>query len=220
MSSSSWAEWLYFNGRTTDRPHPHLPDVSVGPPAAGRWQAAGRCSFAARARRAREARTPRPARWTKPRCSRMRQTSTDRRQPRASRGLELPHHPRVSITITRWFIGRAKTPRPAGDVCRSADRRACRERYRARDHSAAVVVPDIHSRQWRLGISYVVPVLSGALRGNPSRRARDDRACRCHRLSTTITGDFGRELRWQWGQVAHDDVSIVYGRVFPPSDGR
>ena len=25
-------------------------------------------------------------------------------------------------------------------------------------------------------------------------------------------------MRWQWGQVAHDDLSIVYGRVFPPAD--
>ena len=25
-------------------------------------------------------------------------------------------------------------------------------------------------------------------------------------------------MRWQWGQVAHDDLSIVYGRVFPPPD--
>jgi hypothetical protein len=23
-------------------------------------------------------------------------------------------------------------------------------------------------------------------------------------------------VRWQWGQVAHDDLSFVYGRVFPP----
>ena len=25
-------------------------------------------------------------------------------------------------------------------------------------------------------------------------------------------------MRWQWGQVAHGDVSIIYGRVFPPAD--
>ena len=29
---------------------------------------------------------------------------------------------------------------------------------------------------------------------------------------------FWEGVRWQWGQVAHDDVSIVYGRVFPPAD--
>ncbi len=25
-------------------------------------------------------------------------------------------------------------------------------------------------------------------------------------------------MSWQWGQVAHDDISVVYGRVFPPAD--
>jgi hypothetical protein len=29
---------------------------------------------------------------------------------------------------------------------------------------------------------------------------------------------FWEGVSWQWGQVAHDDVSIVYGRVFPPAD--
>jgi hypothetical protein len=28
---------------------------------------------------------------------------------------------------------------------------------------------------------------------------------------------FWEGVRWQWGQVAHGDLSIVYGRVFPPS---
>jgi len=27
---------------------------------------------------------------------------------------------------------------------------------------------------------------------------------------------FWQGVRWQWGQVAHEDLSIVYGRVFPP----
>ena len=29
---------------------------------------------------------------------------------------------------------------------------------------------------------------------------------------------FWEGVRWQWGQVAQDDVSILYGRVFPPAD--
>jgi hypothetical protein len=29
---------------------------------------------------------------------------------------------------------------------------------------------------------------------------------------------FWEGVRWQWGQVAHEDVSIVYGRVLPPAD--
>jgi hypothetical protein len=29
---------------------------------------------------------------------------------------------------------------------------------------------------------------------------------------------FWRNVRWQWGQVADGDLSLVYGRVFPPAD--
>jgi hypothetical protein len=28
---------------------------------------------------------------------------------------------------------------------------------------------------------------------------------------------FWQDVRWQWGQVASNDLSLVYGRVFPPS---
>jgi hypothetical protein len=28
---------------------------------------------------------------------------------------------------------------------------------------------------------------------------------------------FWEGVRWQWGQVAHGDLSIVFGRVFPPA---
>jgi hypothetical protein len=29
---------------------------------------------------------------------------------------------------------------------------------------------------------------------------------------------FWRDVRWQWGQVGSGDLSLVYGRVFPPAD--
>jgi hypothetical protein len=29
---------------------------------------------------------------------------------------------------------------------------------------------------------------------------------------------FWKGVRWQWGQVAQGEVSVVYGRVFPPAD--
>jgi hypothetical protein len=29
---------------------------------------------------------------------------------------------------------------------------------------------------------------------------------------------FWEGVSWQWGQVQHEDISIVYGRVFPPRD--
>ena len=74
------------------------------------------------------------------------------------------------------------------------------------------------SRRPRLGVSgYTSPVLSGTVRGalriGGEPVAFDD-AAGYH----DHNWGFWEGVRWQWGQVAHDDVSIVYGRVFPPAD--
>jgi hypothetical protein len=70
------------------------------------------------------------------------------------------------------------------------------------------------ARGWLSG--YVVPVLSGTIRGALQIDG--------HKLPLDhLTGyhdhnwGFWQGVRWQWGQVAHDDLSFVYGRVFPPS---
>lgn len=64
---------------------------------------------------------------------------------------------------------------------------------------------------------YVVPVLSGAVRGaltvGGTHVGLDD-ATGYH----DHNWGFWQGVRWQWGQVAHDELSIVYGRVFPPAD--
>ena len=70
------------------------------------------------------------------------------------------------------------------------------------------------ARGWVSG--YVVPVLSGAVHGS------------LHAGTETIDLDgatgyhdhnwgFWEGVRWQWGQVAHGDLSIVFGRVCPPA---
>jgi hypothetical protein len=63
---------------------------------------------------------------------------------------------------------------------------------------------------------YVVPVLSGTIRGALDV---DGRTLSLDNLSGYHDHNWGfwQGVRWQWGQVAHDDLSIVYGRVFPPS---
>ena len=64
---------------------------------------------------------------------------------------------------------------------------------------------------------YTVPVLSGPLGGTIQTGGRD----------VTFAGGTGYHdhnwgfwegVSWQWGQVQGDDVSFVYGRVFPPAD--
>ncbi|MEO8260207.1 MAG: hypothetical protein ABI868_22870 [Acidobacteriota bacterium] len=63
---------------------------------------------------------------------------------------------------------------------------------------------------------YVVPVLSGALRGTlqvgTERLTLDASGYHDHNWG------FWEGVSWQWGQVGHDDLSVVYGRVFPPAD--
>jgi hypothetical protein len=64
---------------------------------------------------------------------------------------------------------------------------------------------------------YAVPVLAGTLRGTlriGGESLTFDRASGYH----DHNWGFWQGVRWQWGQVAYDDVSIVYGRVFPPGE--
>ena len=71
------------------------------------------------------------------------------------------------------------------------------------------------ARGWVSG--YVVPVMSGALDG--TIRVGDE--------TLPLAGGTGYHdhnwgfwegVSWQWGQVQHEGLSILYGRVFPPAD--
>jgi hypothetical protein len=63
---------------------------------------------------------------------------------------------------------------------------------------------------------YVVPVMSGALGGalmaGDQTVALDGRGYHDHNWG------FWDGVTWQWGQVHHDSLSFVYGRVRPPAD--
>jgi hypothetical protein len=72
-------------------------------------------------------------------------------------------------------------------------------------------VPPLTMRGARGWISgYTVPVLSGAMRGTLAGQPVSLAGYHDHNWG------FWDGVRWQWGQVAHDDLSFVYGRVFPP----
>jgi hypothetical protein len=71
------------------------------------------------------------------------------------------------------------------------------------------------ARGWVSG--YVVPVMSGAVDG----------AIRVGATTLSLAGGTGYHdhnwgfwegVSWQWGQVQHDGLSVLYGRVFPPAD--
>jgi hypothetical protein len=63
---------------------------------------------------------------------------------------------------------------------------------------------------------YTIPVMSGSLAGWID----------AGRTRTTLAGTayhdhnwgFWEGVSWRWGQVQHGDLSLVYGRVFPPPD--
>lgn len=68
---------------------------------------------------------------------------------------------------------------------------------------------------WRSG--YVVPVMSGVLGGTivvDGERISLDGGVGYH----DHNWGFWEGVSWQWGQVQHDEISVVYGRVFPPRD--
>ena len=75
------------------------------------------------------------------------------------------------------------------------------------------------ARGWLSG--YVVPALSatlsGSLKSGPGSAdviAFDAGATGYH----DHNWGFWKDVRWQWGQVSGADLSFIYGRVFPPAD--
>lgn len=64
---------------------------------------------------------------------------------------------------------------------------------------------------------YVVPVMSGALSGSllaSGERIALDGGIGYH----DHNWGFWDGVTWQWGQVQHDDLSLVYGRLHPPAN--
>jgi hypothetical protein len=80
------------------------------------------------------------------------------------------------------------------------------------------LVPPIEiagAQGWRTG--YVVPVMSGALEGaieiGGARVSLDGgRGYHDHNWG------FWQDVSWQWGQAQQGDLSVIYGRVFPPRE--
>jgi hypothetical protein len=70
------------------------------------------------------------------------------------------------------------------------------------------------ARGWRTG--YVVPVMSGRLEG--SLTVGDDTVALNGAGYHDHNWGFWRGVSWQWGQVQHEDLAVLYGRVFPPAD--
>jgi hypothetical protein len=190
--ASSWAEWLYFNGRSDDGPGFYLTFL-VGPSTRP-----GKRSAAVRLQLERDGK---PSNYSA--TGEVDEETVLAGAPDIDVG---DNH--VRLAGLRYRIALAltaegnRTSRLTGNLTLDA--------VRGRSIPPAVMHG---ARGWLSG--YVVPVLSGTIRG-----ALDIDG---HKLSLdNLRGyhdhnwGFWQGVRWQWGQVAHDDLSVVYGRVFPP----
>ncbi len=186
--ASSWAEWLYFNGRTPDGSVRFYLTFLVGPDVAPGMRSAG----------------------VHLQLDRGGRTSNyvaaghvaDDEVLRDAPDLDIAGN-RVRLDGTRYEL----TLQMNGVSGRLT-----------LDPSPGRSLPPVvlrGARGWLSG--YVVPVLSGQLNGS-LKIGTDivplDGAEGYH----DHNWGFWRDVRWQWGQVSADGLSFIYGRVFPPAD--
>jgi len=188
--SDSWAEWLYFNGRTNDARF-YLSFI-VGPRMkSGNYGS----SVSLQIERNGEMHVYSGTGET-----------TDAELARAPDLMIGASSVRLDGLVYRIHVDLAdeKGRRANGDLTIQA--------------SAGRLVPPAEitgARGWRTG--YVVPVMSGPLDG----------ALTVAGESVSLAGGTGyhdhnwgfwKGVTWQWGQAQHGDVSLIYGRIFPPPD--
>jgi hypothetical protein len=188
--SSSWAEWLYFNGRANGARF-YLTFL-VGPRTGRGGRAAGV--------RLQIERDGRMSTFT---ASDELTDAEVERAPNLAIGRS-----RIRLDGMRYQIHLdlpdASGRRAVGDLTLTA--------------SPGKLVPPIEiagARGWVTG--YVVPVMSGALDGTivvGADRVPLDGGTGYH----DHNWGFWQGVSWQWGQLQHEDLSFLYGRVFPPSD--
>jgi hypothetical protein len=185
--SRAWAEWLYFNGRSSDGRTRFYLTFLVGPKAA----APGKRSAGVRL-----------------------QVDRDGRMTRYARGAEIDE---------ARLLAEAPDLEIAGSRVRLDGMRYSIELALPGASGALVLESNGHSlppasiqgaRGWISG--YTAPVLSGRLNGSidlGSEHIVFDNSPGYH----DHNWGFWEGVRWQWGQVAGNDLSFIYGRVFPPA---
>jgi hypothetical protein len=186
--AASWAEWLYFNGRSGDGRLRFYLTFMVGP-AAG----AGRRLAGVRLQIDRDGRS----------TSYTAGESVDEAKVLTSApDIEIAGN-RVRLSGSRYTIA-LSLPGASGTL--------------TLDAAVGQSLPPAMisgARGWITG--YTAPVLSGRVNGsltlgNDKAVLVDAAGYHDHNWG------FWKGVRWQWGQVASGDLSFVYGRIFPPPD--
>lgn len=194
---TSWAEWLYFNGKSADGSLRFYLTFMTGAP-----EASGKRPIFVRLQLTRAGKTTNYSTTS---------TVDERELLERAPDIDVGGN-RVRLDGLRYLItlslGSESAPTSAasavtGEIALDA----------VRDRSLPPAI--IHGAHgWLSG--YVVPVLSGTFHG----------ALRVGGEEVSVEGaagyhdhnwGFWEGVRWQWGQVAGVDMSIVYGRVFPPA---
>jgi hypothetical protein len=189
--SSSWAEWLYFNGRTGDGRVRFYLTFLVGPavPARPGFHAAG-----VRLQLDRDGRT---ANYS------ARDEVDEHTLLERAPDLDIGGNT-VRLDGSRYLITlHLKSESGGADLTGSLTL----DPDEGRSLPPAVIRG---ARGWLSG--YVVPVLSGHLTGALGTVSVEGQGYHDHNWG------FWRDVSWQWGQVAAGDLSFIYGRVFPPAD--
>jgi hypothetical protein len=186
----SWAEWLYFNGERGDARF-YLTFLA-GPRTEGDNRAAG-------------------VRLQIERDGHMDTYSASAE----ATGADLVAAPDLSIGASTVRLD-GMTYRIHLDLTDGAGRRAVGDL--ALEASAGRFVPPIEiagAQGWRTG--YVVPVMSGQLSGVitvDGAPVSFDGGTGYH----DHNWGFWEGVSWQWGQAQQGDLSLIYGRVFPPAE--
>jgi len=186
--SSSWAEWLYFNGRTADGRVRFYLTFLVGPASASQMRVAG-----VRLQLERDGQTTNYSAGGEVDETTLLTSAPD---------LDIAGN-RVRLEGLRYRIDLA-LPGASGQL--------------VLDAAPGQSLPPATirgARGWVTG--YTAPVLSGTVRGSLTV-GRDTVTIENAAGYHDHNWGFWKGVRWQWGQVAHDDLSFIYGRVFPPAN--
>jgi len=193
----SWAEWLYFNGKSRDRSLRFYLTFMTGAP-----EASGKRPMFVRLQLTRAGKTTNYSTTA---------TVDERELLERAPDLDVGGN-RVRLDGLRYLFALSLASESAptdaasaltGEIALDA----------APDRSLPPAV--IHGAHgWLSG--YVVPVLSGTFHGS-LRVGGDEVSVEGAAGYHDHNWGFWEGVRWQWGQVAGPDVSLVYGRVFPPA---
>jgi hypothetical protein len=189
----SWAEWLYFNGRSAEARF-YLTFL-VGPSSSEN----GRTGRAAGVRLQLE----RQGRMESYSGSALLSDAEIARAPDLAIGGSSVRLDGMRYRVHLDLGGRGGA-RATGDLTLQA--------------TAGRMVPPLEiagAQGWRTG--YVVPVMSGALDGRIEVNGEEVSFAGGTGYHDHNWG-FWKDVSWQWGQVQHGDVSFIYGRVFPPRE--